>query len=242
MGGHWTAVDEAAGIHTTPYTANDNPITCSAVRIQGGRFLILSPAIDPPSALFDELDALGGPGAIVSSGPFHHLGMPAWRARYPDVPQFATTSGLDRIPKQHKGVDLGLQGIEALQPLLSQNVVVKETPGMKHADAFVTVTSPDGTVTGAVSRRRLRRPRSGRAAQGGARPGALSGAQLAPKAPDRRGSPAPNRRSPARPTRCTPPKKSARSGKTTGLPKRGGSCSSQPGGRWAFSARRMPPS
>ena len=122
-------------------------INCFAFSIRDGGLMVVSPAMNPTTALFDELDALGEVRAIVSPGAFHHLGMPAWKERYPSVPLHATSSGISHIAKQHKGIDLGLQGIEALGPLLPENIHLAETPGAKHPDLVAFIEGQDGKWT-----------------------------------------------------------------------------------------------
>ncbi len=146
MGEHWKAVDDRLGIWINGYDFNNSIINTIAVRISEG-LMVISPGTNPTDELFKELDALGTLKAIVSPGAFHHLGMPAWKERYPHVPLFATSSGLSHIPNQHKGVKLGLQGFDALQPLLPEHVVVVQTPNTKHPDMLMFIRGGDGKWT-----------------------------------------------------------------------------------------------
>lgn len=145
MGEHWETIDADAGIWRAEYPFNKIMINTVAVRIRDGGLMILSPGKTLPEGSFEELDAIGPVTAIVSPGPFHHLGMPAWRARYPDARMFATASGVARIPGQHKGVDLGLEGIDALQSLLPDSVLAVEMPEQKHQDLFVVIKGEGST-------------------------------------------------------------------------------------------------
>ncbi len=145
MGRYWKSVDGQVGLWVAAYPFNGISINTVAVRIRDGKLMILSPGLEVADASFEELDGLGDVGAIVSPGPFHHLGMPPWKKRYPESRLFATRSGLTRIPKQHKGINLGLESIDALQSLLPRHVTAVEMPGQKHADLFVVVTSDDNT-------------------------------------------------------------------------------------------------
>lgn len=144
MGQHWTTVDEQLGIYKAEYPFNGTLINTLAFRVPDG-MLVVSPGIDPAPALLDELDAIGPVVAIASPGAFHHLGMPAWKERYPSVPFFATSSGLTHIAKQHKGLDLGLQGLDALRPMLPDHITLEETPGAKHPDLLAFIRSDDGS-------------------------------------------------------------------------------------------------
>jgi hypothetical protein len=139
----WDTVDEAGGVFRAEYPFRGNTINTVAVRVHGG-LMVLSPGVGMEEGVFAELDQLGKVVALVSPGPFHHLGIPLWKERYPDARLFATTSGVHRIPKQHKGRIAGLEPVAALQSLLPPQVRVLEAEGMKHADVHVTVTSAAG--------------------------------------------------------------------------------------------------
>ena len=147
MSSHWETVDATVGIHIARYHFNKNPINTIVIALSEGGLLVIGPSIDTSEAAFAELDGLGRVVAIASPGPFHHLGMPAWQARYPEAKLYASPSGVDRIPKQHKGAGLKLHLTSELQSLLPDHVLVCDAPAMKHADLHVVIKGAEGENT-----------------------------------------------------------------------------------------------
>lgn len=139
----WRAV--APGLWVGEYTNGSNVINTSVVEMAPGELLVVSPGTGFTDADFDALDALGTVKAMVSPGAFHHLGMPLWKARYPDVPLYGPTSAIAHIAKQHPTLE-ALQPLDALRPLLSDEFELGEVEGCKHPDLFLAVTR-DGTTT-----------------------------------------------------------------------------------------------
>jgi hypothetical protein len=144
---HWTTLDADLGLYSTTYRFKGNRIHTLAVRLGGGTLLVAGPGTEVPAASWAELDGLGEVAAVVSAGPFHHLGMPAWKARYPGARLFAGAVGCKRITAQHKGVDLGLEELAALQPLLPDHVHVGEVAGMRQPDLHLVVEDGRGGST-----------------------------------------------------------------------------------------------
>ena len=144
---HWQLVDESAGIHRADYAFGSGRINMASIALGDGRLLVFGAGIDVSDEAFAELDGLGTVAAVIAPGPFHHLGLPDWRARYPDATFVASAGGLARIPKQHKGIDLELRGVDALAGMLPESVRVCDVDGMKQADVHVSVRSADGGET-----------------------------------------------------------------------------------------------
>lgn len=145
MGTHWTTVDEAVGIYVAEYPLNKIMINTVVVRIGDGKLMALSPGPTMAEGAFRELDAIGEVVALVSPGPFHHLGLPLWQETYPNAKIYATASGVARIPGQHKKLDLKIRGIDALQARLPDHITAIEMPEQKHGDLFVVITGEGGT-------------------------------------------------------------------------------------------------
>jgi len=146
MGKHWNVVDEAAGIWFWVYNFNNNPINTTAIRLDDGKLMVVSPGIDPTPEVFAELEELGTVAALVSPGALHHMGFPAWQKQYPDVPFYCTTSGVDHIPGQHKDCTFQLNGLDALREILPSHIAVDESPG-KHGDMLMKIDCGDAGLT-----------------------------------------------------------------------------------------------
>jgi hypothetical protein len=130
---HWQTLDADVGIYCTDYAFKNNTIKTLVVRLADGKLLVAGPGTQVTEESFAELDQLGEVAALVTPGPFHHLGFPEWKARYPGARLFAGAKGCARIPKQHKSVDLGLEELSALQSMLPDHVDVGEISPMNDA-------------------------------------------------------------------------------------------------------------
>jgi len=129
----------ARGLWVGEYTNGSNVIHTSVVDMGDGSLMAISPGTGMSDADFDELDALGPVKALVSPGAFHHLGMPSWKARYPDAPLFGPQSSIAHIKKQQPGLE-AVQGFDALRPLLSDEFDLGEVDACRHPDIFLALT------------------------------------------------------------------------------------------------------
>ena len=141
--GTWRSVGR--GLWVGEYANGSNVINTSIVDLGNGDLLALSPGMGFTDEHFAELDALGCIKALVSPGAFHHLGMPAWKKRYPDAPLYGPHSSIAHIAKQHPELE-PVQSFDALRSLLSDEFELGEVDGCKHPDIFLALTR-DGTTT-----------------------------------------------------------------------------------------------
>lgn len=146
MSKFWSTLDADTGLYSGEYAFGSQSVNTLVVRLPERRLLVLGPGIMDDAA-YDELEALGEVVAAVSAGPFHHLGFPKWKKRFPKVRLFAGDKGCARIPNQHKGVDLGLENLAALQPLLPEHVNVGEVDGMRMPDLHAVIHDERGGAT-----------------------------------------------------------------------------------------------
>jgi hypothetical protein len=55
-----------------------------AVGVDGG-VIVVSPPCRVADSVLDAVAAFGSVRALVASNAFHHMGLPAWKARFPDA-------------------------------------------------------------------------------------------------------------------------------------------------------------
>lgn len=79
----------------------------TVVRMADGGLWVHSP-IDLDDTLRSEIDALGPVRALVGPNRFHWLGLPAWKAAYPDAVVFGAPGLRERCPRA--GVETVLEG------------------------------------------------------------------------------------------------------------------------------------
>jgi hypothetical protein len=105
----WTIVEPSLPALTYTYKFGPGIANTLAVAGAGGGLIVVSPPCDPGESVFAELEKHGPVRALVAPNAFHHLGLPAWRARYPDVPVFAPAQSIARVEKR--------SGVRAIRPL-----------------------------------------------------------------------------------------------------------------------------
>ena len=140
MGG-WEKVGD--GIWVRGYRFNDNPLNSSAIALDDGGLMVISPATDLSDADYTELDEIGTVRALVSPGAFHNMGLPAWSARYPEAGIYGPAAAAAHIAKTHPGLP-ALKDFAALSELLPEGVTVEECEGMGQPDAMIIVRRDDG--------------------------------------------------------------------------------------------------
>lgn len=138
----WKTIGE--GIWARQYAFNDNPLHCSAVSLDDGGLLVLSPATDMQDEDFKALDELGSVKALVSPGAFHNMGLPGWSQRYPDAAIFGPAAAAAHIAKQHPTLK-PLKDLHALADLLPEDVKAWEVEGCGQPDVLLVVSRADGT-------------------------------------------------------------------------------------------------
>ena len=147
MSAHWQVIDEDIGLYRGDYAFGPNKINTLVVRLGDGKLLVAGPGTKVMEEAWAELDALGEVAALLSPGPFHHMGFPDWKARYPGARCFAGEKACARITKQHKGVDLGMETLDALAAILPDHVVAKDVAGMRQPDLHLVVRDGSGGAT-----------------------------------------------------------------------------------------------
>jgi hypothetical protein len=106
--GRWTVFDDGTPVLT--YTYKVGPATSTALAVRGDDGLIvLSPPRGVPQSAYDDLERYGEVRALVASNAFHHLGIPAWKARFPGAAIFAPEQAVARVREKTR--------IDAISPL-----------------------------------------------------------------------------------------------------------------------------
>lgn len=138
----WTILDKDAGVLYREYDFGGGIATTLAYRSGVGDELhVMSPANKMSEAAFKELDEFGKVTALITCNGFHWLGQPEWRTRYPGAVSYGPDGGLKRLRK--KVPSATWESVSALKS--AANVRCYELPGLKMANALVTIDTPTGT-------------------------------------------------------------------------------------------------
>jgi glyoxylase-like metal-dependent hydrolase (beta-lactamase superfamily II) len=84
----WQIIDERVWIYVYPF-AKHATANCCAVRLQNGHVVVLSPAAGLSEAAYADLAQLGEVTALVATNGHHHLGIGAFRQRFPGARVYA---------------------------------------------------------------------------------------------------------------------------------------------------------
>jgi len=136
----WHAIDEGAGLWSAEYRVPGYPCRSSALRLTDGRLLVFSPG---PGLEGGAADSLGDVGVLLAPNSFHHLGLPAWRERFPEATVVAAPGAPDPLARQ------GCTGVVALdcaRALLPTHATLHEVPATRIGEAWLAVTTDRGVV------------------------------------------------------------------------------------------------
>jgi hypothetical protein len=128
-------------IATFEYSFGPGNATSLAVGIPGG-VLVASPPCRVAQAVISAMDEFGGVRALVATNAFHHLGLQAWKARYPDAAIFAPAQSIARLASK-----TGLRDIRPLAEagaLLGEHVSLTDMPHYKTGETLVRVRAAEG--------------------------------------------------------------------------------------------------
>ena len=122
------------------------PVTANtlAARLEDGTWLVVSPASSPTPAVLDELAKDGDVSVLVAPNAYHHLGQPAWRARFPGALSYAPEGALGRLARKSPGVPY--RPIGELVPRLPSYVEMFLPDGQKTPDMLVRASPQGNTV------------------------------------------------------------------------------------------------
>ena len=126
----WTVIDAEAGVMSSTYSFPGGLSNCFTARLPSGGVMIVSPPTKISGAQLDELGRVGRVEVIVANNGLHHLGLPTWRARFPNARCFAAPAAMKRINKKNKEAG-DMLPLSMLQPELGEDVAVVEVPGSK---------------------------------------------------------------------------------------------------------------
>lgn len=134
MPSSWTVVEPSLPALTFTYSFGPGIANALAL-VTGGGVVLVSPPCNPTEETFKELEAKGPLKAFVAPNAFHHMGLPAWKKRYPDVPVFAPAQSIARIGKK-SGMN-GLQPLADAAKLLGDGIELVDMPHYKTGEVLV---------------------------------------------------------------------------------------------------------
>ena len=139
----WKVFDAAAPILTYDYSFGPGIARALAVGCSSGLVVVSPPCRVEPGVL-DELAQRAPVCALVASNAYHHLGLPQWKARFPDAAIFAPAQAITRVEKHTK-----LGGIRPLADaasLTGPRLELVDMPHYKTGEVLVRIATDRGAV------------------------------------------------------------------------------------------------
>ena len=139
----WKVFDAKTPILTYEYSFGVGTSNALAVGGKDGLILV-SPPCRVGQSVFDDLARYGTVRALVASNAFHHLGLPAWKARFPNAAVFAPAQAVARVEKR-----TGLSGIRTLADagsVTGPNLELVDMPHYKTGEVLVRIKTDRGDV------------------------------------------------------------------------------------------------
>jgi hypothetical protein len=134
----WIKLTSDGRLRTLKYSFGQGTANTFAAQLDDDGWLVVSPAAGAPAAVLDELAADGPVRALVAPSGFHHMGHPAWRARFPDAKSYAPEGSMARLRKKSSVDYLPLAELTAQLPSRFELAI---PDGLKSPDLMVRVQS-----------------------------------------------------------------------------------------------------
>jgi|SRR6218665_721328 len=130
----WNEVLEGSGVWVHSYDVSFGPTNAIAIRLDAEELAVLSPPTGMADADFAALAAKGRVSAIIAPHSGHDLGLPSWRARYPEARLYAPSVALPTLAR------LGLGDFTDLSALVTPpEVRFREVLGSKNGGTLARV-------------------------------------------------------------------------------------------------------
>ena len=139
----WKIFDARTPILTHEYSFGPGLANALAVGGQSG-LVVVSPPCRVAAGVFDDLARWGAVRALVASNAFHHLGIPEWKARFPDAAVFAPAQSIARVARRTSLT--GIRPISDASSITGPAVELIDMPHYKTGEVLVRITTDRGSV------------------------------------------------------------------------------------------------
>lgn len=139
----WKVFD--AGTPVLTYLYSFGPGTATSLAVGGADgLLVISPPCRIEEGVFADLARYGAIRALVASNAFHHMGLPEWKARFPDAAIFAPAQSIARVERQTKLK--GIQRLATAGPIAGARLELIDMPHYKTGEVLVRIKTERGLV------------------------------------------------------------------------------------------------
>src|SRR5262249_1734421 len=126
------------------YTYSFGPGLSTALAVKGDDgMIVVSPPCKVAAGVLDDIETIGPVRPLVASNAFHHMGLPAWRERFPKAKVFAPAQSIARVKKQTKLDEIA--PLSDAAPLAGKGVELVDLPHYKTGEVLVRVAGDRAT-------------------------------------------------------------------------------------------------
>jgi hypothetical protein len=130
----WNVAEPSLPAWTCTYSFGPGIASALAIAVEGG-VAVVSPPAGATEKVFAAVQEHGAVRAIIAPNAFHHVGLPVWKARFPDVPVFAPAQSIARVEKHSKVT--GIRPIAEAAKTIGDRVELVDMPHYKMGEVLV---------------------------------------------------------------------------------------------------------
>ena len=137
MGTEWEILDEQRPLLTAIY--GDRHVRMAAVGLGDGTLCVVTPGPGVSEETFAALERFGRPRFLLAPNHYHNMGIPSWKARFPDATVIARPDAHARLRKRCPGIP-----IEGLEGLSSPHIRVFGPPMATQGETWLSMDTAAG--------------------------------------------------------------------------------------------------
>ena len=127
------------------YEYSFGPGVANALAVGGENGLVVvSPPCHVDEGVFDQLAEYAPVRALVASNAFHHLGLPEWKAHFPEAAIFAPSQAIGRVQKRSKLT--GVRPLVEAASIAGPRLELVDMPYYKTGEVLVRIDADRGRV------------------------------------------------------------------------------------------------
>ncbi|HVN35314.1 MAG TPA: hypothetical protein VMU96_08670 [Casimicrobiaceae bacterium] len=139
----WKIFDARTPILAYEYSFGPGLANALAVGGEAG-VVVVSPPCRVAESVFGDLARYGPVRALVAPNAFHHLGIPEWKARFPDAAIFAPAQSIARVERQTSLA--GIHPVAEAGSITGPALELIDMPHYKTGEVLVRITTERGIV------------------------------------------------------------------------------------------------
>jgi hypothetical protein len=137
----WRVFDSDMPVLTCAYSFGPTVSNALAIGIEGG-LVVVSPPYRARMDVFEALRDYGPVRALVASNSFHHMGIPEWKARFPEAAVFAPAQSVARVRKKTCLSDV--KPLSEARAITGERLELVDMPHYRTGETLVRIHSGRG--------------------------------------------------------------------------------------------------